>query len=184
MHKAILSLLVLFVIVQTILAAGDHGLTSGTYRIWRGSYRLPSHTHRFFTARPDKRDGVVVLAKAANSTDQLWKVKVRSNGQITIESKAAKGKKNRYLSTGREGNNNHALVRLGSSQRFTVTRKFGGPFLSFEMAHPKKTSAGHITVVSGSNSTDPKGNEYIAYINQNTEGYVQSFKFAMLRENP
>ncbi|KAG0247978.1 hypothetical protein DFQ27_001317 [Actinomortierella ambigua] len=52
------------------------------------------------------------------------------------------------------------------------------------MAHPKKTSTGHITVVSGSNSTDSKGNEYIAYINQDTEGYAQSFKFAMLRENP
>ncbi|KAG0248249.1 hypothetical protein DFQ27_001052 [Actinomortierella ambigua] len=175
MHKAILSLLLLFVIVQTILAAGDHGLTSGTYKIWRGSYNAPPRTHQYFTAKPDNRDGVVVLAGPTNKKDQLWKVKVRSNGQITVESKAAKGK---YLSTGREGNNNHALVRLGSSQRFDVTRKAGGPFTSFELAHPRKTSAGHITVVSGSKSNDPQGNEYIAYINQNTEGYSQSFKFS------
>ncbi|KAG0249215.1 hypothetical protein DFQ27_000278 [Actinomortierella ambigua] len=148
------------------------------------SLLAPPFTYRYITARPDKRDGVVVLAGPSNKTDQLWKVKGHSNGQITIESKAAKGKKNRYLSTGRSGNNNHALVRLGPSQRFTVTMKAGGPFTSFEMAHPKKTSTGHITVVSVSNSTDPNGNEYIAYINQNTEGHIQSFKFAMVRENP
>ncbi|KAF9974946.1 hypothetical protein BGZ73_001569 [Actinomortierella ambigua] len=177
MHKAVLFLFVVLALVQTVLSAGnDHGLTNGIYHIYHGNYQVPK-THRFFTAKPDKRDGVVVLAKSIKDKkdkSQQWKVKVHKNGRITVESAAAKGK---FISTGREGNNNGAFVRLGSSQQFIVTKKAGGPFTSFELAHPKRTSAGNITVVSRSGSNDPNGNEYVAYINQEEGG---SFKFAKL----
>ncbi|KAG0225917.1 hypothetical protein BGW42_004040 [Actinomortierella wolfii] len=171
MHKALVLLVAALVIAQAVLA--QHDLTNGIYKIWQGNHNVPK-TQVFFTAKPDARDGTVVVEPKNNKKDQLWKVKVYGN-QITVESQAAKGK---YLSTGREGNNNGAFVRLGKAQRFDTTRKHGGPWTAYELAHPRPTSEGKITVVSESSSKDENGHYYIAYINQDTEGERQAWKFS------
>ncbi|KAK3817474.1 MAG: hypothetical protein J3Q66DRAFT_369317 [Benniella sp.] len=169
MHQVILTLVILLLIAQTVLAVV---LEDGDYRIYYGNYQVPK-THRFFTAVPNKRDGSVQTLPREDFDFQIWRLRNKSGGKITLESKGARGK---YLGLRRSGAKpGNYLGVVPTPIRFRITRKHGGPFKAYELAYPKKVD-GKTLVVS---LDDGEGKEEPYFANfaiQGTEGVFGSFK--------
>ncbi|KAK3817479.1 MAG: hypothetical protein J3Q66DRAFT_369322 [Benniella sp.] len=140
MHQAILTLVILLLIAQTVLA---QLLKNGDYRIYYGNYQAPI-THRFFTAKPNSRDGNVQLYPREDSDYQIWRLRNKRHGRVTLESKGAPGK---YLGLGRsDARPGSYLGVVHKPVRFRITRKFGGPFTAYELAYPKKVDGETLVV--------------------------------------
>ena len=175
MHQTILTLVILLLIAQTALG---YVLKNGDYRIYYGYYQVPK-THRFFTAVPNKRDGSVQTYPNKDSNYQIWRLRNKSHGQVTLESKGARGK---YLGPRRSGA--HPGAYLGvvpTPTRFHIAKKHGGPFTAYELAYPKKVD-GETLVVS---LDDGEGKEEPYFVNfaiQGTEGVFGSFKMSRVSD--
>ncbi|KAG0011009.1 hypothetical protein BGZ82_003202, partial [Podila clonocystis] len=132
-------------------------------------------THRFLTAEPDARTGSARTFPRDNASKlQVWRLRNRKNGQVTLECKGAHGK---YLSPGRSGALPGAYMGVTTTaQKWNITKKAGGPFTSYELAYPRPVFNKTLVV-----STDSKNKEepyYVNFANQGVEGTRQSWKFA------
>jgi len=162
MHQTILTLVILLLIAQTTLA---YVLRNGDYRIYYGNYQAPI-THRFFTAKPNSRDGNVQMYPREDSNYQIWRLRNKGNGKVTLESKGARGK---YLGLGRsDARPGSYLGVVHKPVKFRITRKFGGPFTAYELAYPKKVD-GDTLVVSLDNG---EGREEPYFVNFAIQGTV------------
>ncbi|KAK3817463.1 MAG: hypothetical protein J3Q66DRAFT_185436 [Benniella sp.] len=176
MRQAILTLVTLLLIAQTVLA---QLLKNGDYRIYYGNYQAPI-THRFFTAKPNARDGSVQTYPRENSKYQIWRLRNKSKGQVTLESKGACGK---YLGLRRSGANPGAYLGVVKNPvRFNIARKFGGPFTAYELAYPKKVN-GKTLVVSLDTGEGKEEPYYVNFAIQGTEGVFGAFKMARVSDS-
>ncbi|KAK3817467.1 MAG: hypothetical protein J3Q66DRAFT_339985 [Benniella sp.] len=176
MRQAILTLVTLLLIVQTVLAVV---LENGDYRIYYGNYQVPK-THRYFTAKPDARDGSVQTYPKEDSKYQIWRLRNKSKDQVTLESKGARGK---YLGLRRSGANPGAYLGVVKNPvRFNIARKAGGPFTSYELAYPKKVN-GETLVVSIDNDEGKEEPYYVNFEVQGAEGTFGSFKMARVSDS-
>ncbi|KAF9290613.1 hypothetical protein BGZ74_000489 [Mortierella antarctica] len=172
MRQTILALVALLAIVQVVLA--QQVLENGNYRIYYGNYQVPK-THRFVTAEPDARTGRVrTFPRNDKKKLQVWRLKNHKNGQVTLESKGARGK---YLSPGRSGALPGAYMGVTTTaQKWKITEMHGGPFTSYELAYPKLVS--NKTLVVSMDSKDKEEPYYVNFANQGVEGTRQAWKFA------
>ncbi|KAF9345709.1 hypothetical protein BGX34_004537, partial [Mortierella sp. NVP85] len=172
MRQAILTLVTLLLIAQTVLA---QLLENGDYRIYYGNYQVPK-THRYFTAKYDLGGGSVqTYPKNSTSNNQIWRLRNKSKGQVTLESKGNRGK---YLGLRRSGANPGAYLGVVPNPvRFNIARKAGGPFTSYELAYPKKVN-GETLVVSIDNGEGKEEPYYVNFEVQGAEGTFGSFKMA------
>ncbi|KAG0070876.1 hypothetical protein BGZ93_007584 [Podila epicladia] len=171
MRQTILALVVLFAIVQAVLAQLH---PNGYYRIYYGNYQAPI-THRFITAEPDARTGSVrTFPRDNKSKFQVWRLRNHKNGQVTLESKGARGK---YLSPGRSGALPGAYLGVTTTaQKWNIAKKHGGPFTAYELAYPKPVF--NKTLVVSYDSKDKEEPYYVNFANQGVEGTLQAWKFA------
>ncbi|KAF9353397.1 hypothetical protein BGX34_011589 [Mortierella sp. NVP85] len=171
MHQTILTLVILLLIIQTALAVV---LKNGDYRIYYGNYQAPI-THRFFTAKPNKRDGSVQTYPKEDSDFQIWRLRNKRGGKVTLESKGARGK---YLGLRRSGAHPGAYLGVVRTPvKFRIARKFGGPFTAYELAYPKKVD-GETLVVSLDDGDGKEEPYYVNFAIQGTEGVFGAFKMS------
>ncbi|KAK3817471.1 MAG: hypothetical protein J3Q66DRAFT_340005 [Benniella sp.] len=168
--RHIFALVTLLAIVQATFA---QIFADGDYRIFYGKATVP-RTHRFFTAKPDAREGSVQIYPREESKSQVWRLRNKKNGQITLESKAARGK---YLGLRRSGANPGAYLGVVPTPvKFVITEIPAGQFTRYELAYPKKVNGKTLVV-----SMDSKDKEEPYYVNlqvQGTEGIMDGWKFA------
>ncbi|KAK3817473.1 MAG: hypothetical protein J3Q66DRAFT_388051 [Benniella sp.] len=175
MHQAILTLVILLLIAQTVLA---QLLKDGDYRIYYGNYQAPI-THRFFTAKPNKGDGYVKTYPREDSDYQIWRLRNKSNGKVTLESKGARGK---YLGLRHSGAHpGNYLGVVHKPVRFRITRKFGGPFTAYEFAYPKKVD-GETLVVSHDDSDGKEEPYFVNFAIQGTQGVLGAYKMSRVSD--
>ncbi|KAF9353398.1 hypothetical protein BGX34_011590 [Mortierella sp. NVP85] len=171
MHQAILTLVILLLIIQTVLAVV---LKNGDYRIYYGNYQAPI-THRFFTAEPNKRDGGVRTYPREDSDFQIWRLRNKRGGKVTLESKGARGK---YLGLRRSGPLPGATLGVNNTPvEFRIAKKHGGPFTAYELAYPQKVD-GKTLVVSLDTSEDREEPYYVNFAIRGTEGVFGAFKMS------
>ncbi|KAF9217538.1 hypothetical protein BGZ59_003260 [Podila verticillata] len=173
MRQTILALAALLAIVQAVLA---QLLADGNYRIYYGNYQALT-TQRYITAEPDASSGRArVFRKDDASLFQVWHLKNYENGQITLESKGARGK---YLSPGRSGALPGAYLGVTTNaQKWNITKKAGGPFTSYELAYPKSVSNKKLVV--STDSQDKEEPYYVNFATQGVEGTLQAWKFSFV----
>ncbi|KAK3817460.1 MAG: hypothetical protein J3Q66DRAFT_339947 [Benniella sp.] len=168
--RHIFALVTLLAIVQATFA---QIFADGDYRIWNGKVTVPQ-THRFFTAKPNKGEGSVEFRPRQESKSQVWRLRNKKNGQITLESKAAPGK---YLGLRRSGANPGAYLGVVPTPvKFVITKIPAGQFTSNQLAYPKKVKGKTLIV-----SVDDKDDKKPYYVNlevKGTEGIIGGWKFA------
>ncbi|KAF9347526.1 hypothetical protein BGX34_003077 [Mortierella sp. NVP85] len=176
MHQTILTLVIFLLIIQTALAVV---LEDGDYRIYYGTFHFPKN-NRYFTAVPNKRDGSVQTLPKEDFDFQIWRLRNKSGGKVTLESKGARGK---YLGLRRSGAHPGAYLGVVPTPiKFRIARKHGGPFKAYELAYPKKVD-GETLVVS---IDDGEGKEEPYFVNfaiQGTEGVFGSFKMSRVDDD-
>ncbi|KAF9333664.1 hypothetical protein BG006_003310 [Podila minutissima] len=172
MRQTILALVALLAIVQVVLA--QQVLENGNYWIYYGNYQVPK-THRFVTAEPDARAGRVrTFPRNDKSKLQVWRLKNHKNGQVTLESKGARGK---YLSPGRSGALPGAYMGVTTTaQKWNVAKVRGGPFTAFELTYPKPVF--NKTLVVSMDSEDKEEPYYVNLANEGVDGARMAWKFA------
>jgi len=172
--RHIFALVTLLVIVQ---AAFAQLFADGDYRIWYGKATVPQ-THRYFTAKPNKGEGSVQIHPRQESKSQVWRLRNKKNGQITLESKAARGK---YLGLRRAAAKPGAYLGVVPTPvKFIITKKPAGQFTSYELAYPKKVK-GKTLIVSMDSKDDKEEPYYVNLDVQGTEGIMGGWKFARVR---
>jgi len=177
MRQAIITLVTLLLIAQTVLA---QLLEDGDYRIYYGNFRVP-RSNRYFTAHYDLGGGRVQTYPEDNSSDnQIWRLSNESQGQVTLESKSNLGK---YLGLRRSGANRHAYLGVVTIPvSFNITKQGGGSSTTYELAYPKKVN-GVTLVVSIDNSNGKKEPYYVNFDVQGTEGIYDSFRMAKVPDS-
>ncbi|KAK3817470.1 MAG: hypothetical protein J3Q66DRAFT_339998 [Benniella sp.] len=172
MRQAILTLVTLLLIAQTVLA---QLLENGDYRIYYGIRQVPS-TSRYFTAKYDLGGGsVLTYPRNSTSNDQIWRLRNKSKGQVTLESKGNLGN---YLGLRRSGANPGAYLGVVTIPvRFNIAKKGGGSSTTYELAYPKKVN-GETLVVSIDNGEGKEEPYYVNFAIQGTVGIRGSFRMA------
>ncbi|KAF9370297.1 hypothetical protein CPB97_002874 [Podila verticillata] len=170
MRQTILALVTLLAIAQAVLA---QLYANGDYRIFYGKIQVP-RIQRYITAKPDARSGSArTFPRDDASLFQVWRLKNHKNGQVTLESKGARGK---YLSPGRSGALPGAYLGVTTNaQKWNIAEKARGPFTSYELSYPK--SVFNKTLVISNDSTDKEEPYYVNFANQGVEGTLQGWKF-------
>ncbi|KAK3817465.1 MAG: hypothetical protein J3Q66DRAFT_339970, partial [Benniella sp.] len=172
MRQAILTLVTLLLIAQTVLA---QLLENGDYRIYYGNFRLPS-TSRYFTAKYDLGGGsVLTYPKNITSNDQIWRLSNVNQGQVTLESKGNLGN---YLGLRRSGANPGAYLGVVPTPvSFNISRQGGGSSTTYELAYPEKVN-GETLIVSiddGAGKVEPF---YVNLVVRGTVVNYDSFRMA------
>jgi len=175
MHQTILTLVILLLIAQTVLAVV---LEDGDYKIYYGSWHAPEK-YRYFTAKPNKRDGYVLTYLNEGDDYQIWRLKNWANDQVTLESKGAPSKylglRNSDASPGADLGVNHKPVK------FRITRKRGFRFTNYELAYPKKVD-GDTLVVSLATGDGREQPYFVNLAIQGTEGAFGAFKMSRVSD--
>ncbi|KAF9421653.1 hypothetical protein BGZ94_008776 [Podila epigama] len=173
MHPTVVTLAVL-AIVQVVLA---QVLQNGDYRIYYGNYQVPK-TFRFITAEPNASTGSArTFPKDGESLLQIWRLKNHKNGQVTLESKGARGK---YLAPGRSGALPGAYLGVtNTAQKWNFAKQAGGPFTRYELAYPKPVF--NKTLVVSTDAADKEEPYYVNFGEQGAHETLQAWKFAQVQ---
>ncbi|KAK3817478.1 MAG: hypothetical protein J3Q66DRAFT_400814 [Benniella sp.] len=170
MHQAILTIAILLLIAQTVLA---QLLENGDYRIFIGSATDTENNH-YFTAYPSVGNGYVLTYHIEDFDLQIWRLRNRGNDLVTLECKGVPGK---YLGLRRSDVRPGAYVGLVKQPvRYRMTKTNGGGN-RYELAYPRKVDNNTLVVTLDI----AKSGElpYFAVFNiQNSEGVYGAFKFS------